>query len=266
MLNAIIHTKDIRENIAGKNKLKGSRLIRLSMMVIFHRMKLLFRKDHSCTPFTGLMVNIRYFLHASIVTIALTIIAVLACCIPGIPNRTFFKELKSLYAAAKEELNPVALIGFKTQSGAEAIGFLALKDVYPGSYQAIHQIGDDLENSNLMKQYNEEGQYNKTLKLFNEMAQNTPPGSEQMYLAAVAYFRLRDYNNSFECMAAAVETCSDVQSLEAYSTTFSEIFTQDCKALMDAKADAHISSRLEKNRLLYQGLEQTFSLKKQKLQ
>lgn len=266
MLNAIIHTKDIRENTAGKNKLKGSRLIRLSMMVIFHRMKLLFRKGHPCTPFTGLLVKIRYLLYASIVTIVLTIIVVLACCIPGIPNRTFFAELKSLYAAAKEELKPAALIGSVTQPGAEAIGFLPLKDDYPDSYQAIHQTGDGLENSNLMRQYNEEGQYNKTLKLFNAMAQNTPPGPEQLYLAAVAYFRLRDYNNSFECMATAVEACSDVSSLEAYSATFSEIFTQDCKALMDAKADARVSSRLEKNKLLYQGLEQAFALKKQKLQ
>ncbi len=86
-----------------------------------------------------------------------------------------------------------------------------------------------------------------------------------MYLAAVAYFHLRDYKNSFKCMEAAVQTCTDANSLEVCANSFFEMYSLDCKMLNGIKSDPSTASCLRNNKLLYEALDQTVALKRQEL-
>ncbi len=253
MLNAIMRTKDIHQFTVKKARLRPWQALRFTAGVYCRRLILQprTRKPFGC----GIKVSSRRFMHAVVATTALTVLTLFGCSI------RILSDMPLLAAASVEE-------DWKTPGGIishSAVSYEAEKLTEPSNalLNVFSSTDEGLTNTDRMRLHIDEGCYNKALKVFSTLKQAAPPGSEQLYLAAVAYFQVRDYKNSFNCMMTAVETCTDPDSINAYTDAFSQIFIQDYEMLADANVAA---SLLEKNERLYQKLEQAIAIKKRDLQ
>ncbi|MBP7176117.1 MAG: hypothetical protein KBA53_07885 [Thermoclostridium sp.] len=253
MLNTMNRVKDIHPFTIEKARLKPYQSIRLAAMVFLYRHRLRSRRDK---PFgSNIMINSRRFMNT--VTGIFTLICLLLCLLLASPGIVPSAALKAFAVSGNEGSDIASNLLSGSQPGTDG------STAHTESSKVLDPEENNFTYTKKMRLYTNEGRFNQSLKLYNEIKQSTTLNSEQLYLAGVAYFQLRDYKNSFECMMAAVQACTDPAGLDQYANTFSEIFMQDYKMLSDANV---ISSCLDKKMLLYQSLEQAIALKRQNLQ